>query len=93
MSIIMIMCAKVLLLVVSLVLIYILCFRFPRKCDKCGKFLTYKYSEVFTSSVVMGGMLVITDKYFLRKKCLNCGYVTPRKKEADFEYVSKEELF
>ena len=66
------------------------CFVFPKKCDKCGKYLAYISSWINTASPYTGGGYMVSGHLLSQKRCLSCGFESKPKLEHVKEYMIRE---
>ncbi|MHB9019907.1 MAG: hypothetical protein ACYC3G_03510 [Minisyncoccota bacterium] len=52
----------------------IICFNFPRKCEKCGKLRAFIVTRWDKTQYYTAGGFLVTEYKFCRKICISCGY-------------------
>ena len=59
---------------IFLIIIGLICFIFPQKCNKCGKHAAFDSVASDTVKYYESGWWKITNRSFSHKKCLSCGH-------------------
>jgi len=72
-----------------MVVIGFLCFVFPKKCDKYGKFRAFKSRGVDRTTIYTAGGFIVSDRYISKKICISCGFESESKLCFEDEKVIK----
>jgi predicted nucleic-acid-binding Zn-ribbon protein len=67
-----------------MVIVMIICFNFPAKCEKCGKFTARKLMRIRSEYFKTSRGVIHNEAEFIRKRCSNCGYISKEKYQSSF---------
>lgn len=66
----------------------IVCFHFPRRCEKCGKLWAFKTIKRDVSMIYTAGGYINSNRRISYKICVSCGFESKPKLESMREYVT-----
>lgn len=71
----------------------IICFHFPRKCPKCGKYRAFIRTIPDNAGFYTAGGYIVSDNHTTQKVCVSCGFEEKPKLVKKTEGLIKDRSF